>query len=155
MPFANHREATLELANLCNEIVRTCLRNLVNGLGSSEFSILEDDHHPDIQSDSGIKFVSAPTKPLAADMPDTTHTDTGSITLLWCEKWASQMQSRESKEWLWIEPKADCVLVNIADHVQTRTNGRLHSPVHRISQPGDGEEERLFVSYYLRPSKVN
>lgn len=151
-PFAEHAEETLDLANICNDIVRICLRSLSDSLGLGEPSDLEKAHHPDGKSDSGIKFVSGPTKAALADVPDTTHTDGGSITLLWCEKWASQLQPKGSKEWLWIDPKPDCVLVNIANYLQSQTGDRLHSPVHRVSQPTDGEENRYFVSYFLRPN---
>ncbi|GIK05075.1 hypothetical protein Aspvir_009174 [Aspergillus viridinutans] len=151
-PFAEHAGATLDLSNICDTIVRTCLRSISDSLGLGEPSDLENAHHPDGQSDSGIKFVSGPTKSSIADVPDTTHTDGGSITLLWCEKWASQMQSKDTKEWLWIDPKPGCVLANVANYLQRQTGGRLHSPVHRVSQPTDGVEDRYFVSYFLRPN---
>lgn len=151
-PFAEHAEATLDLANICNTIVRTLLHSLCHSLGLGENSSLESAHSPDGKSDSGIKFVSGPTKAYAADMPDTTHTDGGSITLLWCEKWATQIRTKETKEWLWVDPKPNHVLVNIADYVQNETDGRLHSPAHRVSQPTDGAEDRYFVSYFLRPN---
>ncbi|RFU25082.1 Anthranilate synthase, partial [Scytalidium lignicola] len=130
-PFVEHAGATLDLANICDTIVRTLLRSISDSLGLGEPSVLENAYCPDGQSDSGIKFVSSPTKASIADVTDTTHTDGGSITLLWCEKWASQMQTKETKEWLWIDPKPDCVLINVANYLQSQTRGRLHSPVHR------------------------
>ncbi|KAF3406309.1 Oxidoreductase vrtI [Talaromyces pinophilus] len=148
-PFAEHAAATLEFSNICDTIVRTCLHCFSDSLGLSD---IDNAHRPDGKSDSEIKFVSYPTKASAADAPDTTHTDSGSITLLWCEKWASQMQTKETKEWLWIYPKPGCVLVNVGNHLQGQTGGRLHSPVHRVSQPVDGFEDRYFVSYFLRPN---
>ncbi|KAK2766745.1 hypothetical protein FQN54_006059 [Arachnomyces sp. PD_36] len=151
-PFAEHAEATLDLAKISDSIVRTCLHSLSDSLGLSEPSDLVKAHDPNGKSDSGIKFVSGPTKASVADVPDTTHTDSGSITLLWCDKWASQMQTKETKEWLWIDPKPNCVLVNVANYLQNQTGGRLHSPVHRVGQPNDGEEDRYFVSYFLRPN---
>ncbi|KAJ5466323.1 hypothetical protein N7530_010110 [Penicillium desertorum] len=149
-PFAEHAGATLDLLNICDTIVRTLLRSISDSLGLDESASLQNAHRPDGKSDSGLKFVSGPTKASTADVPDTTHTDGGSITLLWCEKWASQMQTKETKEWLWIDPKPNCVLVNIADYLQSQTG--LHSPVHRVSQPSDGVEDRYFVSYFLRPN---
>jgi isopenicillin N synthase-like dioxygenase len=151
-PFAEHAGAILDLANICDTIVRTLLRSISDSLGLGEPSSLEIAHRPDEKSDSGIKFVSGPTKASIADVPDTTHTDGGSITLLWCEKWATQMRTKETKEWLWIYPKPNHVLVNIADYLQNQTGGRLHSPAHRVSQPSGGVEDRYFVSYFLRPN---
>ncbi|KAJ5643394.1 uncharacterized protein N7484_005901 [Penicillium longicatenatum] len=147
-PFAEHTNEILDLANICDNLVNACLRSLSDSLGLD----LEEAHRPNAPSDTGIKFVSGPTQANLADVPDTTHTDGGSITLLWCEKWASQMQTRETKEWLWIDPKPDCVVVNLANYLQNRTGGRLHSPVHRVTQVTDGVEDRYFVSYFLRPS---
>lgn len=143
---------TLDLLNICDTITRVVLRSLSASLGPNELSALENAHRPDGRSDSGLKFVSGPTKACIADVPDTTHTDGGSVTLLWCEKWASQMQTKETKEWLWIDPKPDCVLVNVANYLQSQSGDRLHSPVHKVSQPVDGEEDRYFVSYFLRPN---
>lgn len=151
-PFAEHTGPTLDLLNICDSITRTLLRSISESLGPKEASVLENAHSLDGQSDSGLKFVSGPTKASIADVPDTTHTDGGSITLLWCEKWASQMQTKETKEWLWVDPKPDCVLVNVANYLQGQAGGRLHSPVHKVSQPFDGEEDRYFVSYFLRPN---
>lgn len=151
-PFAEHAEEILDLANICDTIVRTLLRSISDSLGLGEPSSLETAHGPDGKSDSGIKFVSGPTKASIADVPDTTHTDSGSITLLWCEKWASQMRTKETNEWLWIDPKPNRVLVNLANYLQDQTGGRLHSPVHRVSQPLGGAEDRYFVSYFLRPN---
>ncbi|KAF4767935.1 hypothetical protein N7455_000254 [Penicillium solitum] len=151
-PFAEHAGEILDLANICDTIVRTLLRSISDSLGLGEPSNLETAHRPDGKSDSGIKFVSGPTKASIADVPDTTHTDSGSITLLWCEKWASQMRTKETKEWLWIDPKPNRVLVNLANYLQDQTSGRLHSPVHRVSQPLGGLEDRYFVSYFLRPN---
>ncbi|KAJ5787327.1 hypothetical protein N7457_002317 [Penicillium paradoxum] len=151
-PFAAHAGATNDLIDICETIVRTCLRSLSSSLGLGGSSHLENAHPPGGPSDSGLKFVSSPTHTYMADAPDTTHTDGGSVTLLWCEKWASKLQTQENKEWLWIEPKRGCVLVNIANYLQNQTGGRLHSPFHRVTQPNDGVEDRYFVSYFLRPS---
>lgn len=148
-PFAKHAVEMLDLINICDTIARACLHCFSDSLGLGD---LENAHHPDGKSESELKFVSYPTKASAADAPDTTHTDGGSITLLWCEKWASQMQTKGTKEWLWIDPKPDSVLVNVGNYLQGQTGGRLHSPVHRVSQPIDGLEDRYFVSYFLRPN---
>ncbi|KAJ5539542.1 hypothetical protein N7513_007874 [Penicillium frequentans] len=147
-PWAEHASEILDLANICDNLVNTCLRSLSESLGID----FEEAHRLDAPSDTGIKFVSGPTQSKLADVPDTTHTDSGSITLLWCEKWASQMQTRETNEWLWIDPKPECVVVNLANYLQNQTGGRLHSPVHRVTQVADGVEDRYFVSYFLRPS---
>ncbi|PLB33269.1 putative oxidoreductase, 2OG-Fe(II) oxygenase family [Aspergillus candidus] len=151
-PFAADAAPTLDFLNICDGITRVVLRSLSESLGPNELSVLENAHRPDGHSDSGLKFVSGPTKAFIANVPDTTHTDGGSVTLLWCEKWASQMQTKETKEWLWIDPKPGCVLVNVANYLQRESGDRLHSPVHKVSQPVDGEEDRYFVSYFLRPN---
>lgn len=145
-PFAENAQPTLDLANICDTTVRALLAAFSDSLGLD----LESSHNG--ESDSGIKFVSGPTKEYAADMPDTTHTDGGSITLLWCEKWATQIRTKETKEWLWVDPKPNRVLVNIADYLEKQSGGRLHSPAHRVCQPSDGAVDRYFVSYFLRPN---
>ncbi|KAK5796326.1 hypothetical protein VI817_005611 [Penicillium citrinum] len=142
-----------EFSDTCDKVSRTCLRALSAGLSLSGSSDLESTHKVDEPNDSGLKLLSGPTEPTVNDVPNTTHTDGGSITLLWCEKWASQLQVPETKEWLWIEPNSQYILVNIANSLQRQTGGRLHSPVHRVTQPVDGVEDRPMISYFLRPSK--
>jgi len=105
----------------------------------------------DAPSPSGLKFISAPTSEMRSAAPDTTHTDGGILTLLWCPQLSSQILDPQTKEWRWVEPREGCTLVNVADALQSETGGVLHSCVHRVSQPGDGVEERHFISYYLRP----
>ncbi|KAJ5109748.1 Clavaminate synthase-like protein [Penicillium argentinense] len=151
VPYSN---VLRDFSSVCDNYSRICLRALSAGLGLEGQSHLENTHNPNDPNDSGLKLLSGPTEPTVADVPNTTHTDGGSITFLWCGKWASQVQIPETKEWLWIEPTSRCVLVNIANSLQKQTDGTLHSPVHRVTQPTDGVEDRFMVSYFFRPSKT-
>jgi isopenicillin N synthase-like dioxygenase len=124
-------------------------------------SLLTSINQPELEAaltanpgDSGLKFISAPTAARRADAPDTTHTDGGILTLLWCPQLSSQIRDPKTGEWAWVEPREGCAIVNVADALQAATGGRLHSCVHRVAQPGDGVEERLFLSYYLRPGRA-
>lgn len=152
--LAQYEKTFHEFSEVCDNLSRICLRALSSGLGLDGESDLEHKHSLQEPNDSGLKLISGPTEPSLDNMPNTTHTDGGSVTLLWCEKWASQVQVPETNEWLWIEPNTQCVLVNVANYLQQQSGGRLHSPVHRISQRVDGVEDRYFVQYFLRPSKL-
>jgi isopenicillin N synthase-like dioxygenase len=129
-------------------VCKALLRSLLSGLGKPELEppMLANP------GDSGFKLISMPTSARRADAPDTTHTDGGILTILWCPQMAIQIQDRKTKEWAWVEPKEGCTIVNVADALQERTGGSLCSSVHKVLQPGDGVGERHFLSYYLRPS---
>ena len=143
-----HQELIVRFTEQSDEVCKVLLRSLLVSLGQQELeaTMLANP------GDSGFKLISMPTSARRADAPDTTHTDGGILTLLWCPQMAIQIQDRHTKEWSWVEPKEGCAIVNVADTLQERTQGSLCSSVHKVLQPGDGVGERHFLSYYLRPS---
>ncbi|KAL2126945.1 hypothetical protein VTI74DRAFT_11582 [Chaetomium olivicolor] len=145
-----HEAVLARFMEQSDKVTKTLLRSLLVSIGKPELEATMIAN----PGDSGLKFISAPTSARRQDTPDTTHTDSGILTLLWCPQLSSQIQDPHTKEWAWVEPKEGCAIVNVADALQELTGGRLHSCVHRVLQPGDGVEERHFLSYYLRPSKA-
>lgn len=128
-------------------MAKTMLRSLAESAGMEA-----DESVRASKSDSGFKFISIPTVARRHEAPDTTHTDTGMLTLLWCPQLSSQILDPRTNEWSWVEPVEGHVLVNVANTLQSMTRGRLHSCVHRVSQPTDRVEKRHMLSYYLRPA---
>lgn len=134
----------------CDEITKILLNSLLRSLGKPELESIMTAN----PGDSGLKLLDVPTSERRQDAPDTTHTDSGILTLLWCPQLYNQIQDPATKEWQWVEQKEGLAIANVADTLQAHTDGKLHSCVHRIWQPGDGAGERLFLSYYLRPATV-
>jgi isopenicillin N synthase-like dioxygenase len=61
-----------------------------------------------------------------------THTDTGSITILFNTEWGLQVHSPYSDTWEWIPPHPDYAIVNIGDTLRFMSNKRLRSSLHRV-----------------------
>lgn len=57
-------------------------------------------------------------------------------------------------EWSLVEPKDDCVLVNVGDALQDASQGALRSPLHRVIQPRDPKPKGIcLVGYFLMPEQ--
>lgn len=77
--------------------------------------------------------------PFEGDLPADTssghfsHTDTGSVTILFNTEWGLQVCSPYSEEWQYVPPvQGTRAIVNMGDTVKFLTNGRLKSCLHRV-----------------------
>lgn len=109
---------------------------------------LEDRHRSTGTSNSSLNLYKGPALEKAEDFGDSTHTDGGTLTILYCDKWATQIELPWNKQWAWVEPRPGHMVVNVADSLQSMSGGRLHSCRHRVSLPKGGYEE---VLYFFRP----
>ncbi|RAH72161.1 Clavaminate synthase-like protein [Aspergillus aculeatinus CBS 121060] len=150
--LATHKELLARFTADCHDLALTLVRNLSDMLGLAGDAHLETSHSDTQSNDSGLKLIEIPTVERMDEFPDTTHTDNGTLTLLWSTEMASQICDPITGEWGWAEERDGHVLVNVANSLQKQTGGRLHSCLHKVAQPSDGAHERYMVSYYLRPS---
>ncbi|KAK6510654.1 hypothetical protein TWF506_009756 [Arthrobotrys conoides] len=134
-----------------HDIVYVILHQLSGSLWPGSRNHFENKHHPTKQNNSSLKVYRGPALARLSDVGDNSHTDGGSLTLLYTDKWGTQIELPWSKEWAWVEAKPGHAIVNIGDTLQTLSGGRLYSCRHRVSQPVDGFEERWAVTYFLRP----
>lgn len=141
-------------ASLCYSINKTMLSCLSDALKLDEVSRFENHHRDDQPSDSALNIYSAPAKGKRIDVPDNTHTDSGSLTLFFGDEWGIEMEHPETKDWAFIEPRPGCGLVNLGDFLQSVSGSKLHSCRHRIAQPVDGFQKRYYAVSYLRPQKT-
>lgn len=111
-------------------------------------------HRADQPSDTGLKLVLHPSLAKLSDAPDTTHTDSGTLTLLFYKDWSIHALLPDTNLWAFTPPLEGCALVNIANSLQRLSGGRLHSPKHGVTQPFDGAKNRYYLSYFLRPETV-
>jgi isopenicillin N synthase-like dioxygenase len=84
------------------------------------------------------------------------HTDFGSITLLFNWLGGLQIQSRDPQkagEWEFVKPVPGHAIINLGDAMVTFTNGYLKSAKHRVvPAPGEqAEVSRYSVVYFVRP----
>lgn len=141
-----------DFSELSQDATQTILAALSTALDLRPTSRFEIHHLSSEKSDTGLKLIYEPALSKLSDVPENKHTDSGTLTLTFTENWGIHVQSPSTGTWGFPEPKKGTVLVNIADSLQRLSGGKLHSPVHRVTQRGDGEETRIFLAYFLRPS---
>ena len=109
-------------------------------------------HREGQASNCGLKLESVPFSARLEDVPPSEHRDQGSLTLLFCDHYTTEIQSPEMPEvWGFITPKPGHAIVNVADSLQILSRGKLQSCLHRVGQPAPGEGDRVCLLYYLRP----
>ena len=153
-PLRDCSELLERFSACCDMALQTMLSCLSDALELDRANRFENSHRIGEPSDCGLLLVSQPCKSKLTDVTDSTHTDTGSLTLLFCEQWAVQIELPETKQWAFVEPKPGHALINVADKVQSLSGNRLYSCRHRVTQPIDGFQKRYFAVYYLRPEKA-
>ncbi|KAH8148298.1 uncharacterized protein LAJ45_07751 [Morchella importuna] len=146
--FANDAEHFEQFTTMSHEIAHTMLAIL-----SEELNIaFGESNRDDKPSDTGLKLATSPLRESLSDITENKHTDSGTLTIQFCEQWGTQLQMPDGK-WAFVQARDGCALVNVADSLQRLSGGKLHSCLHRVTQPADGKEKRVFVLYFLRPEK--
>jgi len=83
-----------------------------------------------------------------------THTDTGSITVLFNTDWGLQMYSPKSQDWEYVPPREKCAIVNVGDSLKFMSGFKLKSSLHRVV-PWHGRwvsGSRYATIFFLRSS---
>jgi isopenicillin N synthase-like dioxygenase len=136
----------------------TILENLSNALGLKGDERYEHQHGADSPSTSTAVLQHYPSE---VDLPRNTsaghftHTDTGSITILFNTNWGLQVCSPDGDRWEYVPPsKNDLAIVNIGDALKFLSGLTLKSCLHRVV-PCFGKWEagpRYATIFFLRPN---
>ena len=81
------------------------------------------------------------------------HTDFGSVTILFNWLGGLQIESQLDSSWVYVKPVPGCAVVNLGDAMVKFTNGALKSAKHRVvDAPGEqAKYDRVSVVYFVRP----
>jgi len=80
------------------------------------------------------------------------HTDFGSLTLLWSQNVAGLQIRTLEGEWKYVKPVDNGIIVNVADTLSFWSAGYLRSTIHRVKRPPlDQQIDRLGLFYFVRP----
>lgn len=152
-----HKELFKRFSTLSNSVCKSLLPILSSELGLPHDALLENLHQDNATSDSGLKLIYEPSLDLVANVGDNTHTDSGTFTFLFYDQWGlkAQIPGSGDKNWAFTPVKEHCALINVANTLQRLSGGKLHSPVHRVTQPVDGARKRFYISYFLRPDHAS
>lgn len=128
-----------------------CLSTAIGLEGSKRFESYHDDS---VASKSTLLFIHHPaskTVPGEAKLGHYSHTDSGSLTLLFTEQPGLQVLSPESNKWQWVASKAGYAIVNVGDTLRFQSGRRFRSSVHRVLPPsGEMVGDRYSTPYFLR-----
>jgi isopenicillin N synthase-like dioxygenase len=136
-----------------HEAVQTILTELCASVGVTIPELINDFTIP---SDTALKLVFKPPIHDAGKVINGAHTDFGLATLLWYDEETTQIpvydeQGKQTDVWQTIPVVEGSVLINVADELAARSNGRLHSTVHRVVAPPGAKRVRNGILYLMRP----
>ena len=144
-------ELLKRFSNGCHEACQTIIARLSDALQLEQKERFEQSHRDGQPSDAGLKLIYEPSLAKLSDVGDNLHTDSGTLTLLFYDKWGLSAYAA-TQGFAFPAPLEDGVaLINVGDSLQRLSGDRLLSPKHRVSQPVDGAEKRYYLSYFLRP----
>lgn len=144
--FRDEWKKITEISAGCDEACLTLLNSL-----STDFAV---HHRANQPSNTGLKLVLHPSLAKLSDVPDSLHTDCGTLTLLFYKDWGIHAFLPDANMWAFTPPLEGCALINVANSLQRLSGGKLHSPKHRVTQPFNGAKNRYYLSYFLRPETV-
>ena len=153
-PLGDNAELLKRFSVLCHSACHTMLSCVSDALGLNNAARFENSHRSSEGSESGLKIIYEPSLHKLADVGDNLHTDGGTFTLVFCEQWGIHADMGDADKWAFTAPIPGYALVNVADSLQRLSNGKLHSPKHRVTQPVDGFVKRYFIAYLLRPERA-
>ncbi|KAI4162402.1 MAG: hypothetical protein LQ342_003968 [Letrouitia transgressa] len=147
----NDAPTLARFSNGCHFACQTILAALSSALHLSPDQSFSNHHRENQPSDSGLKLIYEPSLDRLSDVGDNLHTDSGTLTLLFYDKWGLSAHVPSQGFAFPAAPEDGCALINVGDSLQRLSGGKLRSPKHRVSQPVDGAEKRYYLSYFLRP----
>lgn len=131
-------------------VVTTILENMSNALDLQPGGRFEECHRECEPSMTLLGLLRYPKQiDDAKGLGLHSHTDAGSLTLLFSEQWGLQVLLADG--WAYVEPRPGLAIVNVADQLQFLSGQRFRSCVHRVSPIAQRQHEhRYSIIYFLR-----
>lgn len=137
-------------------IAMKILENLSDHLGLQDDQRFENFHKSDETSTSSAVLQHYPRTnlPEGTSPGHFTHTDTGSITVLFNTEWGLQVFSPETEEWEYVPPRERYAIINVGDSLKFISKFRLKSSLHRVVPSSSHwvSDSRYATIFFLRAS---
>ncbi|CAG8973702.1 hypothetical protein HYALB_00006973 [Hymenoscyphus albidus] len=151
-----HEQQFASFIKSSHSVPNLIAKNLFDYLQLEGNNRFENFHKPNEQSTSSAVLQHYPLTDLP---PQTsaghfTHTDTGSITVLFNTEWRLQVFSPETEDWEYVPQRKDCAIINVGDTLKFISNFKLKSSLHRVI-PWHGpnvSNSRYATIFFLRAS---
>ncbi|KAF3385161.1 Oxidoreductase vrtI [Penicillium rolfsii] len=136
-------------------IATTLIRSLSPFIGNEDGrKHITSMHDANDVSQSGLKLENFQDveKARKGYSHSTGGTDGGSISLRYCEEAMIEYLDAETGGWAYIEPRRDCLIVNVGDLLCAASQGQFQGPLHRMGHPVVGIQDRRCLTYHLWPA---
>lgn len=131
---------------------QTIFRSLSDSLNLQPGQRFEDFHDPSRPAPDILRLLKYHADERSSNIPQTPHTDLGSLTFVFTSTPGLQVLPPHVPEWQYVQPLAGHAIVNIGDCLTKMTNGLLKSVLHRVGPlPGHPMPERYSFAYLMRP----
>lgn len=117
-----------------------------------------DRHLYDSPSEDHLRYMIYRPRSLADDAKvqnswSRSHTDFGSLTLLWSQNVAGLQIKTFEGDWRYVRPLDGGIICNVGDTMSFWSAGYLKSTIHRVVRPPPDQDQihRLGLFYFVRP----
>lgn len=152
-----HWPAIASFMGRSRSICVSLLESLSASMGlEEETDRLEHHHRADAPSTTTAVLQCYPVRDLPPNTSQGhfTHTDAGSISMLFTTEWGLQVHSPRTGRWAYVAPRPGCAVVNVGDSLRFLAGCRLKSSLHRVVPCRERwlADPRYSVIFFLRPS---
>lgn len=141
----------------CHSGAQIILRSLARSLGIEENAFTDKNPFKSLSGDH-LRLTKKTPHGNESDLIGLpSHTDFGSVTVLFNWLGGLQIQSRDpahAGEWIYVKPSPAHAIINLGDAMVKFSNGNLKSAKHRVvPSPGlQANIDRYSVVYFVRPA---
>ncbi|KAG8165695.1 hypothetical protein KVR01_004247 [Diaporthe batatas] len=111
-------------------------------------------HPPELASKTAMLHLHYPASDASEGKEESgghnSHTDAGSLTLLFVDSPGLQVLSPKTNEWEYVSTKPGHAIVNVGDTLRFVSKKRFRSILHRVVLPDDRVASRYATAYFLR-----
>ncbi|OAA34632.1 oxidoreductase, 2OG-Fe(II) oxygenase family [Metarhizium rileyi] len=154
--FEPQKERITRTIHCFNSAIQTVVAEVCAAV---DINIPELSDDPTVPSDTALKLLYKPPMHEAGHVIHPGHTDFGLATLLWYDEETTQIatydkEGNQTEDWETVPVIEGTVLINLADELAAKSEGRLRSTVHRVVAPPGAKRVRNGMIYLLRPYKI-
>ncbi|KAK1976427.1 1-aminocyclopropane-1-carboxylate oxidase [Colletotrichum cereale] len=151
--FQERRELIEATSQTLGNIGRVLLDSLSRSLKLEGKDNLAEHHRRGHASPTALGLLKyLPYMSQSEEVGHVSHTDIGSLSMVFSEVGGLQVYHPEKKAWMFIKPKPGHTVCNIGDSTEFLSKNMLRSSLHRvIPHPAEKDKSKLTVVYLMRP----
>lgn len=149
-----HRKLLAGYMEQCHTLGLELLKILSRMVDSCRKSDLVKNHRPGEMSTSSLGLLRyVVPKPESENFGHVPHTDAGTLTFLYATEQGLQIKDSSGSRWLFVKPRARCLVVNVGDSLHMLSQRALKSAIHRVVPHKSVHSHRYSFIYFMRPTE--